>query len=189
MEPAHLTYENYRKDAISATPDISRLHYPASLVKKFNTMAAAVPFISFAIPAAYMPDIFAHPGYTLAVGALSAACTQVSRWMKAGIREDFESLWNRANTATRPLILGLTKESFDTKIGKSTNVVSYDDLNLRKLESAIPLVSTLVCAAAFPPIAPMVFFGGTQLRERADIQRMENALRYNAHYLRQYQPQ
>lgn len=177
----------FAADALTLIKPVKDLHARSARLNLFNKAAAVFPVAVVSVPLVFFPEQFINPGFLLGAAALSAATTQVSRWLKSGIRKDFEKLWQGADPQTRPLLLGHTREMLE-KISPRTEIISRDDFNLKNAHALIPLIGTGFVAAVHLPLAPLAFFGGAQLREVGESARLEIATRHNLAYLNHIKP-
>lgn len=172
----------FKEEIERLEPTITRWRRQTTRMNIFNFAAAMAPTLSVGIPLVFRrPDLM--PLTCVAGAFLAAATTQIARWQKASLVNEFESLWNKTAAGDiRTLTLGFLRECIDKRISKDKTVVGPGDLKLREPHTAIPLAGTFFTAIAYTPIAPVVFFSGTAMREFRDNMHLDNTLRSTQHY-------
>lgn len=174
----------YRQEIERLIPVVHAFHKKANTLRFANFAMALIPV---AAVTALTGTVLPVGEALLATSVAAAGITQFARWQKQSLKNHFEKIWQNAETTTRPLLLGFLKGTFETKVGKSANLLSREDFNLRDRPVAMTLLGSCIIGAVYPPMAPIMFFTGTQTREYGDSAEIEKAARGTLEYYNRVQ--
>lgn len=176
-------FRRHSEQAALLEPVVNKLSRKTARLTAFNAAAIGFPYVSAAAALAITGGI--TPEIVVGLAFTSAVSNQISRIWKGRLRNAFENIWNEADPATRPITLGFIKETMQTKIGKSTNVIALEDFQFNKRHNRTAIAATVIGGILAPVAAPLIYFISKQTVEHAEGRMIQTATRYTERYYEQ----